>query len=77
MREDEPQMPKWMARIDTITPIATLGLAAVLSGVNPKNLLLIIAGGAAIAQTGISGASRPSPTWSSRWSARSGSALPW
>lgn len=53
--QDEPPMPKWMARIDTITPIATLGLAAVLSGVNPKNLLLIIAGGAAIAQTGISG----------------------
>ncbi len=53
--EDEPQMPKWMAKIDTITPIAALGLAAVLSGINPKNLLLIIAGGAAIAQTGIPG----------------------
>jgi hypothetical protein len=53
--EGQPQMPKWMAKIDTITPIAAFGLAAVLSGVNPKNLLLIIAGGAAIAQTGISG----------------------
>jgi threonine/homoserine/homoserine lactone efflux protein len=29
-------------------------MAAVLSGLNPKNLLLVIAGAAAIAQTGIS-----------------------
>ena len=39
--EDEPQAPKWMAKINTIKPAATLGLAAVLAGANPKNLLLI------------------------------------
>ena len=53
--DDEPQMPKWMASIDKMNPVAALGLAAVLSGANPKNLLLAISGGAAIAQTGIPG----------------------
>ena len=52
---DEPQMPKWMTTIDKITPLGALGLAAALSGANPKNLLLAAGGAAAIAQTGISG----------------------
>ena len=51
--DEEPQMPKWMATIDNTTPPAALGLAAVLSGANPKNLLLAVGGAAAIAQTGI------------------------
>jgi threonine/homoserine/homoserine lactone efflux protein len=49
----EPPMPKWMATIDKTTPAAAFSLAAALSGVNPKNLLLAVAGAAAIAQTGI------------------------
>jgi hypothetical protein len=53
--DEEPHMPKWMATIDNTTPVAAVGLAAVLSGANPKNLLLAIGGAAAIAQTGISG----------------------
>ncbi len=53
--DEQPQMPKWMATMDRTTPLAALGLAAALSGVNPKNLLLAIGGGAAIAQTGIPG----------------------
>ncbi len=53
---DEPKMPKWMTTIDKITPLGALGLAALLSGANPKNLLLAAGGAAAIAQTGISGA---------------------
>jgi hypothetical protein len=53
--EEQPQMPKWMATIDKTTPLVALGLAAVLSGANPKNLLLAVGGAAAIAQTGISG----------------------
>ena len=52
---EEPAMPKWMTTIDQTKPPAAFGLAAVLSGANPKNLLLAVAGGAAIAQTGISG----------------------
>jgi hypothetical protein len=53
---EEPQMPKWMASIDKTTPLAAFGLAALLSGANPKNLLLAVGGAATIAQTGISGA---------------------
>ncbi len=53
--DEEPQMPKWLATIDKTTPVAAVGLAAALSGANPKNLLLAVAGAAAIAQTGIPG----------------------
>jgi len=38
--DDEVEMPKWMAGIDNFTPMKAFGLAALLSGLNPKNLLL-------------------------------------
>jgi threonine/homoserine/homoserine lactone efflux protein len=47
------EMPAWMSTLDSLSPAKAGGLAAVLAGVNPKNLLLIVAGAAAIAQTGI------------------------
>jgi threonine/homoserine/homoserine lactone efflux protein len=47
------ELPGWMRTIDTFTPGRSLAIAAALSGVNPKNLLLTIAAAAAIAQTGI------------------------
>jgi hypothetical protein len=50
----EPEAPKWMHALDGFTPVKAGGLAAVLSGANPKNLLLVIAGAAAIAKAGIS-----------------------
>jgi hypothetical protein len=53
---DEAALPKWMASIDSMKPLTVLGLAALLGGVNPKNLLLAVSAGASIAQTGISGA---------------------
>jgi hypothetical protein len=43
-----------MKTIDTFTPVRAAGVAAALAGPNPKNLLLTIAAGAAIAQAGIS-----------------------
>ncbi|HTU39824.1 MAG TPA: GAP family protein, partial [Acidimicrobiales bacterium] len=52
---DQAELPKWMARVDDIRPLPAAGLAAVLAGVNPKNLLLVIGGATVIAQTGISG----------------------
>ncbi|MGH3295116.1 MAG: GAP family protein [Trebonia sp.] len=52
---EQAHLPKWMARIDDIRPLAACGLAALLAGVNPKNLLLAVGGAASIAQTGISG----------------------
>ncbi|MGH2539710.1 MAG: GAP family protein [Actinomycetota bacterium] len=50
----EATMPAWMERIDSMKPVAALGLALVLSLVNPKNLLLIAGGAIAIAQSDLS-----------------------
>lgn len=47
---EEPVMPRWMGAIDAFTPGKALGLAAVLSGVNPKNLVLTLSAAAAVAQ---------------------------
>jgi hypothetical protein len=53
--DEQPQMPKWMATIENTKPAAATGLAVVLSGANPKNLVLAVGGAASIAQTGIPG----------------------
>jgi threonine/homoserine/homoserine lactone efflux protein len=55
---EEAAMPGWMRAIDTFEPPKAAGLAALLSAVNPKNLLLVVGAGAAIAQTGASGGSQ-------------------
>lgn len=52
---EEPPTPKWMGALDAFTPVKAGGAAIVLSALNPKNLLLIVAGMAAIAQNGIPG----------------------
>jgi hypothetical protein len=52
---EEAPMPKWMGALDGFTAVKSLAAGAVLSSVNPKNLLLAIAAAAAISQTGISG----------------------
>jgi threonine/homoserine/homoserine lactone efflux protein len=52
-RGAEGDLPSWMMKVDTFTPGRTVAIAVALSGVNPKNLVLIVAAGAAIAQTGI------------------------
>jgi hypothetical protein len=46
---EQVDMPKWMSSIDSMSAGKALGLGALLSGVNPKNLALIIAAGVAIA----------------------------
>lgn len=53
---EEAAMPRWMGRVDRITPPAAAGLGVALSAANPKNLLLAISAAAAIVDTGISGA---------------------
>lgn len=45
---EEVETPKWMKTIDTIKPGSAFGLGALLSGLNPKNLLLNVAGAIAI-----------------------------
>jgi threonine/homoserine/homoserine lactone efflux protein len=47
-------LPKWMRAIDRFTPARAFAIAAALSGVNPKNLLLTVAAAAAVAQAGVS-----------------------
>jgi Sap, sulfolipid-1-addressing protein len=50
----EPTMPKWMARIDTFSPLEAAGLGAFLAAVNPKNLILTMGSAAGLAQLGLS-----------------------
>ena len=50
---DEAALPKWMLAIDTVVPGKALGMGVLLSGVNPKNLILTLGAATAIAQTGI------------------------
>lgn len=45
--------PKWMGALDAFGPPKAFGAGVVLTALNPKNLLLTVAGAAAIAQTGI------------------------
>ena len=52
----EPEMPKWMEGIDALKPVKALGLGLLLAGVNPKNLMLTAAAGAALAALGLSSA---------------------
>ena len=50
----EAEMPAWMKTIDSFTAPKAAGLGVLLSAVNPKNLLLVVAAAAAISQTGTS-----------------------
>ena len=50
----EVSLPAWMEKIDSMKPVAALGLALILSVANPKNLLLIAGGAIAIAQADLS-----------------------
>ena len=52
---EEPPVPKWMGALDGFTAVKALAAGALLSSVNPKNLLLAIAAAAEISQTAISG----------------------
>lgn len=47
------ETPKWMEAIDDFTPPKAVGAGIVLSALNPKNLVLTIAGMAAIVSAGI------------------------
>ncbi len=54
--EEQATLPKWMGAVDKFKPGTALGAGALLTALNPKNLLLTVGGAATIAQTGISGA---------------------
>jgi threonine/homoserine/homoserine lactone efflux protein len=50
---EKPETPTWMGALDEFTPLKAAGAGAALAAINPKNLILIVAGMAAIAETGI------------------------
>lgn len=50
----EPPMPKWTARVDSLTPLEAAGLGVVLVAANPKNLILTMGSAAGLAQLGLS-----------------------
>jgi hypothetical protein len=52
---EEPPAPKWMATIDTFTPVKAAGMGVLFAAVNPKNLLLAVSAAATIGATGIPG----------------------
>jgi Sap, sulfolipid-1-addressing protein len=50
----EPEMPKWMAGVDTMTAGRALVLGVVLAAANPKNLILVVGAATGVAQLGVS-----------------------
>jgi hypothetical protein len=50
----EREMPKWMKRVDGLTPVQALGLGALLGAANPKNLALTAGAAAGLGQLGLS-----------------------
>jgi Sap, sulfolipid-1-addressing protein len=55
---EQAPMPKWMKALDRFTPGRSLAVGALLSGVNPKNLVLNASAAASIAQAGLPGGSQ-------------------
>jgi threonine/homoserine/homoserine lactone efflux protein len=51
---EAPELPKYLQTIDTLSPPKALGLGVILSAVNPKNLMMIIAGALVISQADLS-----------------------
>ena len=46
-------LPKWMQALDTFMPLKSFGVAALLSGLNPKNLALNLAAMSIVAAAGL------------------------
>jgi threonine/homoserine/homoserine lactone efflux protein len=51
---ETPEMPKWMATIDKVSPAAAFGLGILLSALNPKNLIITVGAATSIAQANLS-----------------------
>ena len=51
---EQPPLPGWMRAIDSITGAKALGIAILLSALNPKNLSLTAAAAVTVAQEGLS-----------------------
>jgi threonine/homoserine/homoserine lactone efflux protein len=51
---ETPTLPKYLQAIDTVTPPRALGLGVLLSALNPKSLVLIVAAALTISQADLS-----------------------
>jgi hypothetical protein len=51
---DEPEMPRWLETVESMSPAKAFGLAVVLAAVNPKNLILTLGAASGLAQLGLS-----------------------
>jgi hypothetical protein len=51
---EEAEMPKWPASVDSLTPVKAASFGLLLSGVNPRNLLLAVGAAVTIGQAGLS-----------------------
>jgi hypothetical protein len=49
----EPEMPGWMAGVDSLSPVKAFGLGVALAGINPKNLVLTLGAATGLAQLGL------------------------
>ncbi|HEY5880058.1 MAG TPA: GAP family protein [Nakamurella sp.] len=72
----EPAVPGWMAGIESMSRGRAFGLAFLLATLNPKNLVLVVAGATTIAEATPVRCSRQPRSWCSRSSAASGSRRP-
>jgi threonine/homoserine/homoserine lactone efflux protein len=50
---EEPELPTWMAGVDSMPPVKALGLGLVLTAVVPKNLLIALAAGVILGEAGL------------------------
>jgi threonine/homoserine/homoserine lactone efflux protein len=53
--DEDVALPKWMGALQGFTPVKAGGAGFLLSALNPKNLIFIVGGATAVAQTAISG----------------------
>jgi len=52
---DRAELPRWMAGVDSMTPVRALVLGVLLSAVVPKNLLIALSAGLIVGEAGFSG----------------------
>lgn len=50
----EPEVPRWLAGMDTLAPGRALGLGVALAALNPKNLVLAVGAAVGVAELGLS-----------------------
>jgi threonine/homoserine/homoserine lactone efflux protein len=50
--DEDPPLPEWMGALDGFSPVKSFVAGVVVTGLNPKNLLLVIAGASVVVSAG-------------------------